>query len=207
MLIHIEPRFYHPMVFTDVALVDVFIPELDLRLVGGVDVVARKPYPNRNYLVACRRVGQKAAAGILVDTPTWLASFTAVTTWRIDDADNVVHRVCYTVTDSTFDAVSEHMTLWGATRTHESRWPTQNEERMAPLHYQPCMELQPGLDRRGVYQDTVDEANWIVERVEWFKLPSIERSRLTTPIATSLRIPPVDHAFAQNPYAAIGATP
>ena len=52
----------------NVALVDLQIDPLGIRLVGGDDLATRRPYPNKMYAVACRKQGQKAINGILIET-------------------------------------------------------------------------------------------------------------------------------------------
>ena len=64
MLLHLSPTLCNEG--QAVALVDVHVLPFGLRLVGGVDVVARRPYPNKTYHVACRKVGRKAVRGILL---------------------------------------------------------------------------------------------------------------------------------------------
>lgn len=122
MLIHLEPRCYNPFA-EEVALIDFKIDALGLRLEARSDLVVRRPYPNKHYLVVCRRLGQKAHAGILIGSPRVIEQFSVLTRWLVDDTDEVIHRVHYTVADTQFDSVTEHMSLWGGMRGYESRWP------------------------------------------------------------------------------------
>jgi hypothetical protein len=41
-------------------LIDFHAPELNLKLSGGIDLVASRPFPNKNYLVACQKLGNNA---------------------------------------------------------------------------------------------------------------------------------------------------
>src|SRR5690606_18379093 len=87
-------------------LLDIQCPELGLCLHGGEDVVACRPYPNKGYHVARRKVGRKAVNGVLVHTPEVLSTFTLTTRWTVyGDPDQgnpeqvLTHRVHYTVLD------------------------------------------------------------------------------------------------------------
>lgn len=108
-------------------LIDVSSDELGVMLKGGEHLTARRPYPNKNYLVACRKVGQKAMQGILIKTPTPVREFNVVTRWAIAASYIATHRVLYIVLDDDFDAISENMVLWyamnGGHGAWKSRWP------------------------------------------------------------------------------------
>lgn len=66
MLIHLIPNILADRSHVPCSLVDLTSPELGLNLIGGKELTARRPYPNKHYLVACRKVGQKAVNGFLV---------------------------------------------------------------------------------------------------------------------------------------------
>ena len=68
MLLHIRPRLIST--FKHVALIDLEIEPIGLRLTGGVDLATRRPYRNKRYAVACRKRGQEAVNGILIKTKT-----------------------------------------------------------------------------------------------------------------------------------------
>jgi hypothetical protein len=55
MLLHLSPRLLWP--YKDASIVDLEINPLGLRLVGGVDLITRRPFPNKHYKVACRKRG------------------------------------------------------------------------------------------------------------------------------------------------------
>ena len=60
MLIHFCPRLLTPAGFDlPCELIDIRIKEFDLHLLGGRDVVARHPLPDKRYHVACRKAGCK----------------------------------------------------------------------------------------------------------------------------------------------------
>ena len=65
MLLHIRPQLFFP--FSEaVEIVELRLDPWGLQLRGGIDLVARRPYPNKRYNVACRRQRRKAIDGILV---------------------------------------------------------------------------------------------------------------------------------------------
>ncbi|WP_255653935.1 DUF6012 family protein [Arsenophonus apicola] len=68
MLLHLSPRYYLRYSDVQLDLIDVSVPELNLTLKGGVDIVARTPYPNKCYQIACRKKGRKAINGIFIET-------------------------------------------------------------------------------------------------------------------------------------------
>ena len=52
MLIHVSPKIIQHAAHIDLELVDVSIPELDIVLQNNVEIVTRKPYPNRRQSMA-----------------------------------------------------------------------------------------------------------------------------------------------------------
>lgn len=206
MLIHVSPRLYIPDFDPQLCeLVDWTCPELGLHLVGGVDVVARRPYPNKNYLVACRKLGQRAMDGLLVEVDGHVGSFTATTRWRIGTHGDVVsHVVNYSVLDEEMDAVTDDMVLWSAFCDSMGGW----RSRM-PSHAQswtcasarPRMEIKPTA-RQGDFADLVHvragrNPVHIERRVENFAMHTVERDRLLTMGGHSHwdRLPSLDQAY------------
>jgi hypothetical protein len=208
MLIHLSPRLY--LAFRNetpaVDLVDITIAELGMQLRGGVDLATRRPYPNKNYVVACKKMGQKAINGILIETPSHVEKFTLVARWAINGSPILhTHRVEYTVLDCEHDAVSESMVLWYATcaslGSWQSRWPGELAY-PAPVHAQPRMDLWPvdlgGAERKGrQLVDVLAPNGLIVERSEQFSLPTIENGRLSSRFEK--RLPSMDMAFIAMP--------
>ncbi|MBY0574242.1 MAG: hypothetical protein K2P84_11215, partial [Undibacterium sp.] len=90
MLIHITPSFYTcEQSGANVELVDLRVDELGIHVRGGEDLVSRSPYPNKRYVVGCRKVGQKAINGILIETAEHVDIYTVVTRWAIN-AETIV---------------------------------------------------------------------------------------------------------------------
>lgn len=202
MLIHLSPRLYVGGVPPDLcALLDLRIDALDLHLRNGKELVVRKPYPNKDYLVACRKTGQKAINGIFVESPESLSSFTLVARWAMGAETVATHQVQYVVLDTDFDAVTDNMMLWngliGDSQDFQSRLP---EELVgcAPVKWQPRMDLHPELGRAGEVVDTISEEGIITERKEVFSLPTVERERLLGKFASTLRLPALEDAFVSQ---------
>lgn len=208
MLIHLSPRLY--LAFRNetpaVDLVDITIAELGIHLKGGIDLTTRRPYPNKNYVVACKKVGQKAIDGILIETQDHIDKFTLVARWAINASPILrTHRVEYTVLDSEHDTISESMVLWYAACASLGGWGSRWPEALAypaPVHAQPRMDLWPveqgGAERKGrELVDVLAPNGLIVERSEKFSLPTIERGRLSSRMEA--RLPTMDMVFVAMP--------
>lgn len=112
MLLHLHPRLFSD--FADVELVDLSIDPLRLKLRGGVDLMTRRPLPNKHYAVACRRQGRKAINGIFIDTDKPVTEFLYTARWAIHADFICTHKVHYQLLDAEFDAASDSMVLWYA---------------------------------------------------------------------------------------------
>lgn len=202
MLIHLVPQMYACRFNApQCSLIDIESPELGIKLKAGVDIIARRPYPNKNYLVACRKAGQKAIDGLFVQTKAPLNQFNIITRWAVDAEHVVTHKVCYLILDDELDAVSTDMTMWYAMCESlggwGSRWPkTVYCGEHAPVALQPRMELVPSK-RAGEYTDLMDR-NVLVERSEVFRVPTIESERLLPvrrDVSIFSRLPKIEDAF------------
>jgi hypothetical protein len=185
MLLHIRPRLYCP--FRNVALIDLEIEPLGIHLRGGVDLRVGRPYPNKWYSVACRKLGRKAMDGILIETPGPVNEFSCRARWAIQAELMVTHSVEYRVIDHDFDAASDSMILWSACCAELGGWSNRRPERRerdVPLVSEPVMEVVAGrVDVRRAAKDVI-RGGWIVERNESFAMPTIERERI---LQTKLR--------------------
>lgn len=206
MLLHLSPRYYAR--YTDVAvdLIDVSVPELNLELKGGEDVVIRTPFPNKCYRVVCRKKGRKAINGFFIETDAVVENFTLITRWAVD-GDISTHRVHFHITDADHDAVTDSLTLWNA--VYNTPWQsrkTPGQESWTPASAQPRMITLPGDNRserdEQIYNIT-DAEGFVRERVEYFPVPTVERERLTTPFWGTDRLPAMEDAFSASvsPYA------
>lgn len=202
MLIHLTPRMYACRTNEVCSLIDLNCAELGLSLKGDNELTARRPYPNKNYLVACRKAGQKAMNGILLETQSHLREFTVVTRWAVAASHVATHQVRYIVLDEEFDTISESMTLWYGTASgrFKSRWPI-TADYGSPAATQPCMEAFPRVERRGEVKDVTDKKGALIERSEVFQLHTLERERLMDLTHShDDRIPVIDHAFPVERY-------
>lgn len=198
MLIHLCPSLYSYSVDGLVSLLDVTSDELGVSLRGGVHLDARRPFPNKRYLVACRKTGQKALCGFLIDAPAWLWEFTVVTRWHNHTHDQVMtHRVHYRVLDDMHDAVSDKMVLWLGYQDEECHFKNRTpEDYGAPCTEQPCMEVVARMKRPSTtYDAAVDRYGCILERSESLRIPSIEKERIIGPCSIWDRMPFTGSAF------------
>src|SRR5262249_3289766 len=108
MLLHIRPRLFS---FLNVAIAALDSDALGLHLTAR-ELDARRPYPNKEYAVACRRQGRKAIDGILIETPECIERFDIKTQWAIEALLLVTHSVDYRIIDRDFHAASDDMMLW-----------------------------------------------------------------------------------------------
>ncbi|MCD5327854.1 DUF6012 family protein [Chromobacterium piscinae] len=206
MLLHLVPRLYLAHVARDLAvdLVDLTIEPFGMVLQGGRDLVVRKPYPNKNYLAGCRKAGQKAINGVLVELPQPVTTLSTITRWSVDAEVVLTHHVERQILDADFDLISDHMLLWyGACESlggWSSRWPKQPADRrdMAPVDLQPRMDLwapeMGGLPQQAWRRDRI-EKGMILERAESIAMPTLESGRLFGPRAKVDRYPERTDAF------------
>lgn len=198
MLIHITPRIYLPYGM-EANILDVTIDEIGLTLKGGTDIKVCRPYPNKNYWIARAKTGRKAVAGILVDTPSHIDRFTVVSRWAVGTENIAVHRVDYEVLDADYQAVTDNIMLWygcsGSLGDWASRWP-EGEQYQAPVYEQPTMELftgaHAGPPRTNRVHDRLDAAGRITERVETFRIPTVEPDRIVKTRLTDIPIPTME---------------
>ncbi|HCA3439712.1 TPA: hypothetical protein MO340_004276 [Salmonella enterica subsp. salamae serovar 35:g,m,s,t:-] len=204
MLIHVTPKFFMEYLDLDFTprIVDIAVPELGLVLKGDVDVEARKPYPNKCYLVACRKKGRKAMDGILIDTGDGhrLTDFELVTRWDLSGS-TVTHRVKMHIADTEYDAVTDQIILWyGFSGKFVSRCPV-GTENWIPASCQPRMVMLPE-DNKSARDKDIENIRFnnnvnsiIKERIERYVVPTVERARLDGSLPLGKRIPPHADTF------------
>jgi hypothetical protein len=196
MLLHIRPRFFTRC---EVALIDLEISPLGLHLRGGVDLTTRRPYPNRWYAVACRKLGTKAIDGILIETGARLDELHMTARWAVEASKAVTHRVHYKLLDHDFEAASDCTKFWRACCAELGGWSDRcpdGTRHRSPTVFEPRMEVDPKLSsQQRTSRDIIDiRSGWIIAREETFLMPTIERERITeTKLHT--RVPPLTAAF------------
>ncbi|TRQ06952.1 hypothetical protein DNP73_23800, partial [Salmonella enterica subsp. enterica serovar Panama] len=95
--LHLVPKILHPM--GNLCTLDsVSVPELSLRLTGN-DLVAMRPYPNKQYLVGMLK-GRRALNGFLVKSPRAFEEFTMVSVWNIEGFGKITHTLKTFVEDT-----------------------------------------------------------------------------------------------------------
>ncbi|HAG9068329.1 TPA: hypothetical protein F6T45_18890 [Escherichia coli] len=206
MLIHLTPRFFLQYSDIEVDLVDVTIPELEMTLKNGVDLMLKTPYPNKCYKVACRKKGRKAINGILIETHEPLENFTVITRWSVTGVDGdttssiSTHTTHFHVSDSDYDAITECQMLWNDfyNTPYRSR-KTFIQEEWIPAKDQPRMstfeEDFRECERSSQCYNHINHNSLIVERSEYYIVPTVERERLTVPFFGNDRLPTEDDKF------------
>lgn len=200
MLLHITPRYYLKYSDVLVDLLDVSIPELNLILKAGEDLVVRTPHRNKCYKVACRKKGRKALNGIFIETDVAVRNFTVVTRWIVN-ASISTHVVHYHINDDEFDAATEEEFFWSGFSATPYRTRKKNEEGKESFSKrQPAMITDPedfefcDEESHLTYNES-DDAGIIRYRTETYNMPSVERERLCIPFWGNKRLPLTEHSF------------
>lgn len=182
MLLHLSPTFRACEISgPNVDILDITIPEFGLKLKGGRELTARRPHADRNYLVACRKIGRKAVNGILLNTGERVVlKFTVRARWAVDAEFVVSHEISYIVTDCDFSAATDDMLMWSAHPPAFGNWPDRMPayaRNSSPMSGKVLMLLteENEHDRQVVDRR---ERGLIVERKQEFRLPTIEPARL-----------------------------
>lgn len=202
MQLHLTPKILNRYAHVQAQLVDVRIPELGLTLKEGKDLTTRRPYPNKQYLVACRKSGQKAMDGILIITDEPISRFSVITQWSIDAQHIASHEVIYTLLDTDFNCVSDKPKNWR--HTSNGRFKDRAPEALKHLTATECtptMEvLVKGDDshKKGTLTDHY-KTEYLSQRIEEYPVHTIELERLFYLQQTNDRIPRLTDAFLASP--------
>ena len=190
MLLHITPKLLTAHAFSTAGLASVEIPEFRLKLSGEKELMTRKPFSNKRYNVGCRRSG-KASSGFLLELPHTVDEYTVISEWETVSGLHT-HTVRYVVLDNELDAASDEMLLWpGDGAIFSDRCP-EYVKSLTPVNYAPLMEMHRGT-YRGECHDIYGPGGIIMERKQSFRIPTIERERLTLDVGFNLPSP--DTAF------------
>ena len=161
-LIHLIPSCFCDCGFP-ITLVDFTVPEFSLHLTEGCQIVARRPYPNKGYLVVNAISDRAAKNGIYIKTSAKQKVFTTVTRWAIGAEKVVSHRVQYEILDDRYNAASADPVIWYGWSKWGSRWP-RSVPKEAPVKIRPSLK---------VYADgTCSPLSQI------FKMPSLQIKRV-----------------------------
>lgn len=200
MRLHLEPKILNKYADIDAELVSVEVPEIGLKLIGDKDIVTRRPYPNKQYQVACRKKGKKAISGFFIDVAEHLNYFTVITTWKTSEKDTLTHTVLYTVADNEHGAVSDNHILLNASSEYKSRY-VGRIAADAPVNSQPRMDVIVDYGKHGRgdivdITDTYSPSGSLTGRVERITVPTVEVDRLINHLASRAdRTPLDDDAF------------
>lgn len=199
MLIHLSPQLLLAKPADKCELLKITSAELGIQLIGGVDVVGRRPFPNKRYAVACRREGGRPVHGLLVQADGHISEFSVTTEWKLPDGLILTHSVRYVVLDEDFDAITENMLAWyvkcGRDGETVSRWP-QDSVYTSPASSQPRMDVVTDSGRSGVITDSVSSNGRLVARQEIFRLHTVPRVSVMKPeFSKGSRMPFLSEAF------------
>jgi hypothetical protein len=178
MLIHVRPRLYSQVLTAEI--VDLSIEKFGLNLVGGVDLVTKRPYPNKGYHVASRKVGRRSVDGLFIEVPARIDEFTMVTHWLHSYGNVAEHVVHYKVLDGEFDAISDDATMWYGYSSSLGGWSPRWPEgvRPTPVRYEHMMTLESALNCDRKIDIEYDHSGIACFREETFPLPTLERERV-----------------------------
>ena len=117
--------------------------------------------------------------------------YTVISEWETVSGLHT-HTVRYVVLDNELDAASDEMLLWpGDGAIFSDRCP-EYVKSLTPVNYAPLMEMHRGT-YRGECHDIYGPGGIIMERKQSFRIPTIERERLTLDVGFNLPSP--DTAF------------
>lgn len=205
MLIHVTPKIYIPNGFSihnKIELVDLRIPEFGIHLRGGLELDARKPFPNKHLLVCCLNVGRKAMEGLLFETQNFIDQYSCVVRWAINAERVVSHCVEYRVTDSEYGLVSDKMLLWSKSKNEQfefkCRYPEEHKNSI-PVDAQPRMDVLKTSTGERIHSNNFIqdqfESNLITYRKEVLFCPTLEPERYLHSIWNDGRFPAKESAI------------
>lgn len=182
MLLHFEASFRSTTRLGEGrSLVDVRIPEVDVRLVGGRDVVARTPHPNKHLMIPTAR-GRKAQRGILVDVGDAPDEMTIVARWAVDAEAVLVHENAIQHEGPRRDVIATSAWLWKCWGHKDwiwddDAWPTGVRRDVGSIEIDAVMDEVPGV--LGVERRDDDHVvgGRVVRRRETMAVTSIGRNR------------------------------
>ena len=184
MFIHITPKFLQRSGGA-VTCTLITIPELNIMFTQD-DLVTKRPWPNKFYVVASLKGSRRALGGIILETAGPVHGLTCGYTW-LWNSKVVHHNVRFVVSDKKHDAVSDNLVLWphcpaGWNEACESprfdEKPYQREYRKEEIAYE------------------FDEYGFILARDEILHLPTFESGKLFNDVMVhEMRIPTREAVF------------
>lgn len=204
MIFHAIPKIYNPYSDVRTKLTDISIPEIGLTLKEGVDVVCRKPYPNKCLDVACKKIGRKAMEGILISIPDGLSGWTLITSWSegLKGENLLIHEVNYKLADNDHQMVTDSVVMWSKFSSDKlGYWDNRHpdiERNTIPLHLQPVMHVLFNYEETNRDADLIDsysDSGQLIKRQENFVVPTLEPERLFGSSILNDRVPMINHIF------------
>lgn len=197
MLVHLRPRLRSNLHTAE--LVEFSIEKWGVKLDGYNDLVTKRPYKNKTYHVASRRIGRKAVDGIFFEVEGPVGEFTTVAQWLHDYGTVCEHVVHYKVLDDDYDAISDDTTMWHGASAQlggwEPRWPEGVEP--TPVRYEHYMSLEEGSVGSNKPLIEYDWNGLACYREETFKLPTLQRDRVINHLNMFAKktVPDITHAI------------
>lgn len=202
MLLHLSPTVLLRTCkeANNISIDEIEFPEYSYVLKSGKDITARRPYRNKRYLVACRKKSQKAIDGIFIKLPKKKKQLLVNVVWIGVTGEKLTHSIRYLFCDDEYDAATEKMVLWTAQTIGNQAYPNRTlQSGQIPSRSQPRMATFPDDERVGNIRDSHDSHHVLVHRMEEFKLPTIEPSRLIADQGSfNNRFPSLDDVFIVN---------
>jgi hypothetical protein len=172
MLIQITPTFFCcDKSGWDCDLIDLTISEIGLKLESGKDLLARRPWPNKNYLVVSAKASRRALVGLLIEAPGQIQAFTAITRWSVNAEYVLEHVVNYVIPDQEFDAATDQMVLWYGERMS-------GHHTGSPMSAKPVAGLSLSWERERKTEDEYNVKGQLVRIADRFVMPTITRSSI-----------------------------
>ena len=148
MLIHIVPNLKTTLATRfPFRIQGLECPELGVELNGETDLVTRRPYSDKSFLVACRTVGHQITEGIFLKTTSRIHTFTVITRWKTAGHRLMIVRSHYLILDSIHEAVTEHRKFSMPTQ-RKSR--TSLVEKWWAAEHTPCAVVGPWIRRQAI---------------------------------------------------------
>ena len=193
MLIHLVPRFLTcPVSGPHVQLIDLRIDSIGLLLRDRVDLVTRRPMPNKRMAIGCSKRGRLARVGLLIDTLRPAQPFTVVYRWAVAAEQLIVHRVHYELLGEpdAYQVVSDKMATWPQRpMEHQDSIPTFVQSRLKAT----CL-----VPRDKVVNQQAGSNGLQLEREESFQVPLLDYGDWFKRLNESLgdRAPRLEHVVA-----------
>lgn len=204
MLLFVTPKLLTPSrLGAGRQLVDVTVPEISLTLRGGREVVARTPFPNKNWVLVGRK-GNPPTDGLLIDVGEAPDVLTVRTRWAINAETVITHEIAIVVADRRHDIIAGDSALWSTYGSSEWRWDDIRlpwMETVGTIRLDPFMPETTSIDLdtvRGA-DDTIADG-LVIRRRETLDAPTVERERYDWITGFGVRrtsrmpITPINHA-------------